>query len=72
MIYLLCLGGSNLRSSVGTWKNYESPGCWSGCGSQTHSSGSALNSGGLCKVCDIITEGKPRIMVEVRVTAPLL
>ena len=35
MIHRLCLGGRNLRSSVGTWKNYESPGCWSGCGSQT-------------------------------------
>lgn len=37
-----------------------------------HSSGSALNNGGLCKVCAIIGEGKPRIMVEVRVTTPLL
>ena len=35
MTHRLCLGGRNLRSSVGAWKNYESPGCWSGCGSQT-------------------------------------
>lgn len=37
-----------------------------------HASGSALHNGGLSKVCAIIGEGKPRIMVEVRVTTPLL
>ena len=37
-----------------------------------HSSGSALNKGGLCEVCDVVGEGKPLIMMEVRVTTPLL